>query len=46
MKEIHLKYYIRKISNVDLASSIRAAFNLHNYRRNEHTDYLFILTDG
>ena len=36
----------RKISNVDLASSIRAAFNLHNYRRNEHTDFLFVLTDG
>ena len=46
MKEIHLKYYLRKISNVDLASSIRAAFNLHNYRRNEHTDFLFVLTDG
>ena len=35
----------RKISNVDLTSSIRAAFNLHNYRRNEHTDFLFVLTD-
>ena len=46
MKEIHLKYYLRKISNVDLASSIRAAFNLHNYRRNEHTDFLFVLIDG
>ena len=46
MKEIHLKYYLRKISNVDLASSIRAAFNLHNYRRNEYTDFLFVLTDG
>ena len=45
MKEIHLKYYLRKISNVDLASSIRDAFNLHNYRRNEHTDFLFVLTD-
>ena len=36
----------RKVSNIDLSSAIHSAFNLHNYRRNEHTDYLFVLTDG
>ena len=32
--------------NTDLASVIRAAYNLHNSRKTDHPDYLFIITDG
>ena len=32
--------------NTDLASAIRAAYNLHNSRKTDHPDYLFIVTDG
>ena len=36
----------RKVPNIDLAFAIHSPFNFYNIRRNEHTDYLFILTDG
>ena len=36
----------QQIKNNDLASVIRAAYNLHNSRKTEHTDYLFVVTDG
>ena len=36
----------QQIKNTDLASAIRAAYNLHNSRKTEHTDYLFVVTDG
>ena len=32
--------------NSNLVSAIRAAYNITNARKQEHTDYLFILTDG
>ena len=32
--------------NVDLASAIKAAYNLHNSRKSEHPDFLFVVTDG
>jgi len=35
-----------QIKNTDLASAIRAAYNLHNSRKNEHTYYLCVVTDG
>lgn len=35
-----------KCFNSNLASAIRAAYNISNARKQEHTDYLFILTDG
>ena len=34
-----------KCQNTNLSSAIRAAFNITNARKQEHTDY-FILTDG
>ena len=34
------------VKNTDLASAIKAAYNLHNSRKTEHPDYLFIVTDG
>ena len=36
----------RNIKNTDLASAIRAAYDLHNLRKNEHPDFLFVVTDG
>lgn len=36
----------RNSENTDLASAIRAAYNLHNSRKTDHPDYLFIVTDG
>ena len=36
----------QQIKNTDLASAIRAAYNLHNSRKTELTDYLFVVTDG
>mgnify|MGYP002622861730 CR=1 FL=1 len=35
-----------KCKNTNLASAIRAAYNVTNARKQEHTDYLFVLTDG
>ena len=35
-----------KCRNSNLVSAIRAAYNITNARKQEHTDYLFILTDG
>jgi len=35
-----------KCKNANLASAIRAAYNVTNARKQEHTDYLFVLTDG
>ena len=35
-----------KCKNTNLASAIRAAYNITNARKQEHTDYLFVLTDG
>ena len=35
-----------KCKNTNLASAIRAAFNITNARKKDHTDYLFVLTDG
>ena len=35
-----------KCINTDLSSAIRAAYNITNARKQEHTDYLLILTDG
>ena len=32
--------------NIDLASAIKAAYNLHNSRKSEHPDFLFVITDG
>ena len=29
-----------------MASAIRVAYNLHNLRKSEHPDYLFVITDG
>ena len=34
------------IQNTDLASAIRVAYNLHNARKFEHPDFLFVITDG
>ena len=36
----------RNIKNTDLASAIRTAYNLHNLRKSEHPDFLFVVTDG
>jgi hypothetical protein len=36
----------RSIKDADLASAIRAAYNLHNSRKSEHPDFLFVITDG
>ena len=36
----------KNVKNTDLASAIRAAYNLHNLRKMEHPDYLFVITDG
>lgn len=36
----------RIIRNIDLASAIRIAYNLHNLRTLEHPDFLFVITDG
>ena len=36
----------KNIKNTDLASAIRAAYNLHNSRKSEHPDFLFVVTDG
>ena len=36
----------KNIKNTDLASAIRAAYNLHNSRKSEYPDFLFVLTDG
>ena len=44
-----LLYYLTeeyKCENTNIASTIRAAYNVTNARKQEHTDYLFILTDG
>jgi len=45
-----LAYSIRllnkNIKNTDLASAIKAAYNLHNSRKSEHPDFLFVVTDG
>ena len=35
-----------KCININLSSAIRAAYNIINARKQEHKDYLFILTDG
>ena len=35
-----------KCENTNLSSAIRAAYNITNARKQEHTDYLFVLTDG
>ena len=36
----------KNIKNTDLASAIKAAYNLHNSRKTEHPDFLFVITDG
>ena len=36
----------KNVKNTDLASAIKAAYNLHNSRKTEHPDFLFVLTDG
>ncbi len=36
----------KNIKNTDLASAIRIAYNLHNSRKSEHPDFLFVITDG
>lgn len=36
----------KNVKNTDLASAIRAAYNLHNSRKSEHPDFLFVVTDG
>ena len=36
----------KNIKNTDLASAIKAAYNLHNSRKSDHPDFLFVLTDG
>ena len=36
----------KNIKNTDLASAIKAAYNLHNSRKSEHPDFLFVVTDG
>ena len=36
----------RNIKNTDLASAIKAAYNLHNLRKADHPDFLFVVTDG
>ena len=44
-----LLYYLiekYKCMNTNLSSAIRAAYNITNARKQEHTDYLFVLTDG
>ena len=35
----------KNIKNTDLASAIKAAYNLHNSRKTEHPDFLFLITD-
>ena len=36
----------KNYNNVDLASAIRVAYNLHISRKSEHPDFLFVVTDG
>jgi len=36
----------RKMKNTDLASAIKTAYNLHNLRKTNHPNFLFIITDG
>ena len=36
----------RKIKNTDLASAIKTGYNLHNLRKADHPDFLFVVTDG
>ena len=36
----------KNVKNTDLASAIKSAYNLHNSRKTEHPDFLFIITDG
>jgi len=36
----------KKIKNIDLASAIITAYNLHNLRKAEHPIFLFVVTDG
>ena len=36
----------KNVKNTDLSSAIRAAYNLHNLRKSEHPDFLFVITDG
>ena len=36
----------QQIKNIDLASAIRTVYNLNNSRKTEHSDYLFVVTDG
>lgn len=36
----------KNIKNNDLASAIKAAYNLHNSRKSEYPDFLFAVTDG
>ena len=37
---------LKGYQNCDLSSGIKAAFNLIRARRNEFTNYIFVLTDG
>ena len=36
----------RNIKNTDLASAIKTAYNLHNLRKSDHPDFLFVVSDG
>jgi hypothetical protein len=35
----------KNIKSTDLAWAIRVAYNLHNSRKSEHPDFLFVVTD-
>lgn len=35
----------KNVTNTDLASAIKATYNLHNSRKTEHPDFLFVITD-
>lgn len=41
----YLTHLIEK-KNTDLASEIKKAYNLHNLRKPDHPDFLFVVTDA
>ena len=43
---ILFKLLFNNSENTDLASAIKAAYNLHNSRKTDNPDYLFIITNG
>ena len=36
----------KDIKVTDLASAIRAVYNLNNLRKSEHLNFIFVITDG